>query len=91
MAGVVSKVAIEITQRQETRVSHSDISRGFTEALQQGLTVVDYELASRVCLLAHALGRNGHTLDVRQGSCLACSSLYEVVNDAVATFRRVET
>lgn len=87
LAIAVSDTVIDITRRQDTSVSTSDVIRGVHEALRRNLTVVDYEIALRVCDAAHAraVHGDGHTT----GFCRACALTYEAVNVAVDTYRMV--
>lgn len=82
-AGACSKVAekaIEITTRQGTPVSYSDVSRGFSAALAAGFFVVDLEFPKLCADVAHQRNSGGRHVD---GFCPACADIYTAVNLAL--------
>lgn len=86
LASAVSRTVIDITRRQETTVSHSDVVRGVHAARRDGLVVVDYEFSRIVCDAAHIEGENGHN----QGFCKACAAIYVAVNKALSQCDKVD-
>jgi hypothetical protein len=89
LASAVSETVIRITQGQKTDVSYSDVSRGVTEGLRRGLTVIDFNFATKVCDEAHANTKfgEGHS----DGFCRACAEVYVAVNAAIGTYRDTES
>jgi len=90
LATIVADKAIEITVRQQTGVSTSDVIRGVHEAIHKGLSVVDYTLAQVVCDEAHA-APNAHDVGHRDGFCRACAAIYLAVMKAHEKFDEVPT
>lgn len=78
---------IEITQRQGTSVSVSDVMRGVHKALDAGLTVIDHNFMTTVCDIAHAnaVHGDGH----KDGFCPSCAAIHVAVNQAIGKYREV--
>lgn len=87
LASIVGSVVIDIHERQGTPPSVSDVTRGVHKAMDNGLTIIDYTFAQKVCDAVHPTPEawaNGH----RDGFCKACANVYLAVCDAMRLVRR---
>lgn len=95
LASIVGQTVIDITSRQQTSVSTSDVIRGVHAALKEGLYVVDFTFPQLVCEVAHKnqIHGQGHQPirdDMPHGFCRACAGIYAAVMEALGQANEVE-
>jgi hypothetical protein len=85
LVSIVATTVFDITRRQGTDVSTSDIIRGVHAAQRAGLVVIDFTFVTAVTDAVHAEGGNGH----KEGFCPACAAIHVAVNKAMISTQEI--